>query len=93
MSADKLDAKISKRICQHMNSDHKDALFYYALHYAGIKDCNEIVMTELTASYLELKVDTEFIKINFDHHLNDSEDAHKTLISMLKRAPTALIEK
>tara|TARA_Y100001968_G_scaffold312350_1_gene335439 strand:- start:83 stop:304 length:222 start_codon:yes stop_codon:yes gene_type:complete len=70
-----------------MNCDHKNALLKYAIHYGRINDCKEVIMTNITPDYLELEVDKKFIKINFDHTLKDSEDAHKTLVKMIRTMP------
>ena len=37
---------------------------------------------------MELEVDQKIIQINFENTLLDSDDAHKTLVSMLKRIPS-----
>tara|TARA_Y100001968_G_scaffold261607_1_gene249526 strand:+ start:152 stop:424 length:273 start_codon:yes stop_codon:yes gene_type:complete len=87
MSSEKLSSDVSSRICQHMNSDHKDALVQYAIHYGEIDTCKEVTMTKLTSKYLELDVDRKLIRINFDHSLKDSQDAHKTLVAMMKALP------
>ena len=87
MSTEKLNNDVTRRICHHMNCDHQSALFQYAIHYGGINNCKEVNMTKLTSDYLELEVDKKFIKINFDHSLKDSEDAHKTLVAMVRSLP------
>jgi putative heme iron utilization protein len=33
---------------------------------------------------MELEVDGATVKIPFDHQLSDSEDAHRTLVAMLR---------
>ena len=70
-----------------MNADHMDAVIKYALHYGGVEEFKEVIMTNLTSKSLELKVDQKIIQIPFDHTLKDSEDAHKTLVKMLKSIP------
>ena len=87
MGNERLDKNVIARICNHMNTDHKDAIMQYAIHYGGIKNCQNAIITNLTSTYLELEVDQEIIQIAFDHALQDSQDAHKTLISMLKAIP------
>tara|TARA_B100000700_G_scaffold63574_1_gene70124 strand:- start:320 stop:604 length:285 start_codon:yes stop_codon:yes gene_type:complete len=87
MSQELLNKNVIERICKHMNADHKDALIKYAKHYAGIVTLKEVIMTTLTKTYLELEVDKKVVHINFDHTLENSEDAHKTLVSMLKSIP------
>ena len=87
MSSEKLNAKVISRICNHMNSDHKDAVAQYASHYGGMHNFQEAVMTGINSEYLELTVDKKIIKIKFDHLIQDSKDAHMTLLSMLKAIP------
>ncbi len=36
---------------------------------------------------MELEVDGEALQIRFDHTLSDSEDAHRTLVAMLRALP------
>tara|TARA_B100000700_G_C14870882_1_gene773378 strand:- start:179 stop:439 length:261 start_codon:yes stop_codon:yes gene_type:complete len=84
MSSEVINKQVSARICKHMNSEHINAIRKYAIHYGGIKEFNEVTMTNLTNQFIELKVDNQIIQINFDHTLKDSEDAHNTLVKMLK---------
>ena len=87
MSSEPLNKKVSERICNHMNKDHKNAVMIYASHYGGLKDFKEAIMTDLTSQHIELNVDNQIIHITFDHALKDSEDAHRTLVAMLKSIP------
>ena len=87
MSSEPLNKETSTRICKHMNADHKDALINYAKHYGGVKECQEVNMTDLTTKFIELEVDKQIIKIHFDHTLKGSKDAHTTLVKMLKSIP------
>ena len=91
MSSEPLTQETSTRICKHMNADHKEALNNYAKHYGGIKECQEVIMTDLTTKFIELEVDNQIIQINFDHTLKDSKDAHTTLVKMLKSIPQSSI--
>ncbi len=87
MAQELLNKSVIERICKHMNADHKDALIKYAKHYGGIDSLTEVIMTSLTQTHLEHEGDKKLIHINFDHKLQNSEDAHKTLVSMLKSIP------
>tara|TARA_Y100001968_G_C19435862_1_gene759641 strand:- start:116 stop:397 length:282 start_codon:yes stop_codon:yes gene_type:complete len=87
MSQEKINNAVSERICKHMNTDHQDAVKSYALYYGGIKNFKKVIMISLNSHYMELEVDERIININFDHILQDSKDAHKTLVSMLKSIP------
>jgi putative heme iron utilization protein len=44
-------------------------------------------MIAIDPDVMELEVDGKLIKISFDHTLTDSEDAHRTLVAMLKSIP------
>ena len=88
MTAELLDKKVSSRICKHMNSDHKDAVKKYALYYGGLEKAQEASIINLNKDFMELEVDKKIIHINFEHPLIDSDDAHKTLVSMLKSIPS-----
>ena len=87
MKYEDLGEEVSKRICNHMNSDHKKAVMQYASHYGKQKNFKKAIITDITSTHLELKVDNKTIQIKFDHTLLNSADAHKTLVSMLKAIP------
>ena len=44
-------------------------------------------MTGVTAEAMTLEVNSKTISIPFDHMLTDSEDAHRTLVAMLRAMP------
>ncbi|MBD2676264.1 MULTISPECIES: DUF2470 domain-containing protein [Nostoc] len=83
-------AEISSRICNHMNEDHGDAVVLYAKTFGGITDAIAAQMLSIDAQGMDLtaKVNGEDVpvRIEFDHVLVDSEDAHQTLIAMVKQA-------
>ena len=87
MSSDPLTADVSARICRHMNKDHAEAVINYAHYYGGVSDPKTVQMVAINPDLMELNVDGKQIKINFDHTLADSEDAHRTLVAMLKAIP------
>ena len=87
MNKEKINNAIGERICNHMNSDHKDAVISYALHYGGIKNIKEARLISLNSHFMEIDVDKQIIQIKFDHILQDAKDAHQTLITMLKSIP------
>ena len=87
MPADPLTADVSTRICRHMNDDHAEAVLAYARHYGGITAPTTARMVAVTPDDMELEVDGESVRIRFDHSLTDSEDAHRTLVSMLRAMP------
>ena len=44
-------------------------------------------MIAISSDAMQLAIDGALVKISFDHLLIDSQDAHKTLVSMLKKIP------
>ena len=91
--ADPLSPQISDRICKHMNDDHADAIVLYAQVYGGITEATAARMRQIDASGMDLDVDVaghaQSVRVSFDHELQDSEDAHQTLIAMVRQARTA----
>ena len=88
MAADPLTTAVSDRICRHMNDDHSDAVLRFAQHYGGLSTAQSAAMTAVRPDAMELNVDGTTIEINFDHPLTDSEDAHRTLVAMLRAMPS-----
>ena len=87
MAADPLTADVSSRICRHMNDDHASAVLAYARHYGGLENPGSARMITVSPQAMELEVDGQSISIPFDHVLTDSEDAHRTLVGMLRAMP------
>lgn len=73
-----------------MNEDHADAVLLYAKAFAGTTTATSAEMLKIDAQGMELQVTLEegpsTARIAFDHELKDSEDAHHTLIEMVKQA-------
>lgn len=84
--------EVSQRICNHMNEDHADAVALYAQTFGNSPNTEaaEIVSIDAQGMNLVAKVKGESVplRIAFDHILKDSEDAHQTLIAMVKQART-----
>ena len=87
MAADPLTDIVSARICQHMNDDHAEAVVAYARYYGGVEPPTTARMLAVTPVDMELDVDGSSMRIPFDHTLSDSEDAHRTLVAMLRAMP------
>ncbi|MEH2054016.1 DUF2470 domain-containing protein [Nostoc sp.] len=89
MSKD-FSTEISSRICKHMNDDHADAVVIYAKAFGGVTDASAAEMLSIDAQGMDLtaQVNGEAVpvRIQFDHVLTDAEDAHQTLIAMVKQA-------
>ena len=87
MAADPLTSAVSDRICRHMNEDHKSAVAAYARHYGNCPQVSAARLVAVTTRWMELDVDGQPLRIAFDHPLADSEDAHRTLVAMLRAIP------
>ena len=87
MAADPLTPAVSDRICKHMNDDHTDAVLAYAKHYGGVDNPGKARMVAVKPEVMELEVDGATVTVAFDHTLSDSEDAHRTLVAMLRAMP------
>ncbi|MEN9206061.1 MAG: DUF2470 domain-containing protein [Thermostichales cyanobacterium SZTDM-1c_bins_54] len=88
--ADPLTAAVSERICRHMNEDHASAVALYAQAFGGVSSVTVAEMVAIDAGGMDLRVVSEgeerLIRIPFDRPLRDSEEAHHTLVDMLKQA-------
>ncbi|WP_338429411.1 DUF2470 domain-containing protein [Synechococcus elongatus] len=88
--ADPLTPAVSDRICRHMNEDHADAVLVYAKVYGGATEATAATLTGITPAAMVLDVveatGARSLQVSFDHELQDSEDAHQTLIAMLRSA-------
>ena len=89
MAADPLTPEVSDRICKHMNDDHAEAVLAYARHYGGIEAPQAARMVAVRPEAMQLEVDGRPVQVAFDHTLSDSEDAHRTLVAMLRAMPQA----
>ncbi|AFZ21100.1 DUF2470 domain-containing protein [Allocoleopsis franciscana] len=90
--SDPFSPEVSERICKHMNEDHADAIALYARIFGNAPDTKEAQMLSIDAQGMNLvaqiKSESIPLRIEFDHVLKDSEDAHHTLIDMVKQART-----
>jgi len=90
--ADPLTPEVSDRICKHMNDDHADAVLLYAKAFASVPDASTARMVSIDPEGMNLQVERDAgpqpIRVTFDHTLQDSEDAHQTLIAMVRQART-----
>lgn len=87
MAADPLTPAVSARICKHMNDDHAEAVVAYARHYGGIATATAARMVVVGPEVMQLEVDGQMVDVRFDHTLSDSDDAHRTLVAMLRAMP------
>lgn len=88
--ADPITPEVSQRICQHMNDDHADAIALYAKVFGQLPDVTAAKMSAIDPEGMDLITQVNGnempLRISFDHVLQDSEDAHQTLIAMVKQA-------
>jgi putative heme iron utilization protein len=87
MAADPLTPAVSDRICRHMNDDHAEAVLAYARHYGGVSEARSARMLAVAPEVMRLEVEGAVLEVPFDHTLTDSEDAHRTLVAMLRSLP------
>ena len=70
-----------------MNNDHAAAVLAYAHHYAGLPEATFARLVAVVPEAMNLEVDGAPVEVRFDHPLSDSDDAHRTLVSMLRSIP------
>jgi putative heme iron utilization protein len=90
--SEQFSTEISDRICKHMNEDHAQAVALYAQTFGNSPDTEAAQMLSIDALGMNLMTQVQGesvpLRIEFDHTLQDSEDAHHTLIAMVKQART-----
>jgi putative heme iron utilization protein len=88
--SEQFSTEISDRICTHMNEDHASAVVLYAQAFGGKPEATEAQMLAIDANGMDLTAqvngETVPVRVNFDRTLTDAEDAHHTLIEMVKQA-------
>lgn len=87
---DQFSPAVSDRICKHMNDDHADAVVLYARVYGDRPDAESAQMRSIDEQGMNLEAcvngETVPVRVSFDRPLADAEDAHHTLVAMLKQA-------
>ena len=93
--ADVITPAVSDRICKHMNEDHPEAIVLYARSFGNSPDAESAKMVAIDPQGMDLTAlvagNQTPIRIEFEHTLQDSEDAHQTLISMVKQARNSTV--
>lgn len=88
--SEEFSTQVSDRICKHMNEDHADAVVLYAKAYGNLVDATAAQMLSIDAEGMNLQAQVNGedvpVRVKFDHTLENAEDAHHTLIDMLKQA-------
>lgn len=87
--SEEFSPQISDRICKHMNEDHADAVALYVKAYGDLETTTAAKMLSIDAEGMNLQAQADGkevpVRIKFDHTLKNAEDAHHTLIDMLKQ--------
>ena len=85
---EKIDAKISDRICRHMNKDHAEAVLTYAQRYGNQTEATAATLMAIDPIGMDITAEVNGqplpLRIPFDHKLKDAADAHTTLVDMLR---------
>jgi putative heme iron utilization protein len=85
-----IDERVSDRICKHMNEDHADAVLLYAQVFGNCLKATAAQMKSIDPQGMDLDVRVgegqDTVRVSFDRPLADAEDAHHTLIDMVKQA-------
>lgn len=88
--ADPITPAISDRICKHMNDDHADAVLMYAKVYGKSPTAETATIGSIDPLGMDVTAKVDGIpvtlRIPFETELQDSEDAHQTLIKMIREA-------
>ncbi len=83
---------ISDRICKHMNEDHSEAIALYARVYGNALETETATMNSIDPQGMNISAQITGkvvpVRVEFDHTLKDAEDAHHTLVAMIKQART-----
>lgn len=76
---------------EHMNDDHSDSVLLYAQHFSGKSEAQSAILKGMTAERMTIELDNgESVEIEFPHILQDSHDAHMTMIKMSQQARQAV---
>lgn len=85
-----ITAEISSRICAHMNDDHADAVLLYARTFGKSPEATEAQMLAIDPQGMNISARVNGtavpVRIEFERALENAEDAHQTLIAMVKQA-------
>lgn len=91
--AEPITSAVSDRICKHMNKDHAEAVLFYATTYGNLPSATAATLNAIDPEGMDLTATVEgqpqSVRVAFDHTLAGAEDAHHTLVAMLKHRPTA----
>ena len=76
-----------------MNDDHAEAVLIYAQKFGNTPEATAAVMDAIEPEGMDLTAQVNGVatpvRVPFERPLTDSEDAHHTLIDMIKQARSA----
>ena len=78
-----ISSKTSRRVCNHMNKDHIEAVHKYLIHHGKIKNFKVAYLEEISSQSMKIKYDDNYAIINFKTPIAE-EEIHSTLISMIR---------
>ena len=79
----KISPETSRRVCAHMNKDHKESIYTYLKHYAKISNFTKATMIDINNKSIIIKYDDKEASINFKKEISE-EEIHDTLVDMIK---------
>ena len=81
--------EVSDRICKHMNDDHANAVVLYAQNFGNLSNATAAEMVSIDSQGMNLMAQVNGaavpVRVKFDRVLEDAEDAHHTLVAMVKQ--------
>ena len=87
--SEQLSAEVSARICNHMNEDHADAVVLYAQTFGCLANATVAEMVSIDSQGMNLTAQVNGaavpVRVEFNRVLENAEDAHHTLIAMVKQ--------
>ncbi|HKX26156.1 MAG TPA: DUF2470 domain-containing protein [Blastocatellia bacterium] len=72
-----------RRILEHMNQDHRKALFHYCESLKGVK-ARDVTMIGIDSEGFDMLADRRKLRIDFDLPINTPEEARATLVRLAK---------
>lgn len=71
-------------IVEHMNQDHRQALFHYCEVLKGVR-ANAVIMTGIDSEGFDMLADKRKLRIDFDSPINTVEEARAVLVKLARR--------
>ena len=88
--AEQLTKQVIDNMCKHINEHHADAVLVLAQRFGNCVDAAAATVLSIDPQGMDITAqvnDAEVpIRIQFDHVLNDAEDAKNTIVAMVQKA-------